>query len=409
MYSTAHIADAHTYMQPCGTYSTFTLAHFWLTLAHPSSSWFPCTKMEAKSTGALPASPTNLASSQAGEVEIASSQVGATEVVSLGAQRALSMSKGVTRVPLEDLGPAVFNRKGNPTSGRHCVNLSERMLRVEGFATFRYVAGYCHEPDPNEPLAVCRHANRMAERDPLLPKLPPRALKGVFAKTHMMTTLQLYKQGRLADLERVVSSQPETFTRELEEALSHGIFMHVFPYEAVRDNPEDFKTLMASDNFDHGHGLADSEIRCIREMRTAIRTLPLGEASSQFVAVSAEIRRLAGQRWGKKDLEAFWDFAQTTLELHMDLLFEIWVQGECEDALQVDSFFFGNLAKLSATRQWTRAAVAVVHFLSDRDTECMLVAGRYLASAVHTKTLKNLASPIAPQSRRLRATRGRCS
>ena len=120
---------------------------------------------------------------------------------------------------------------------------------------------------------------------------------------------------------------------------------------------------MASDNFDHGHGLADSEIRCIREMRTAIRTLPLGAASSQFVAVSTEIQRLAGQRWGKKDMEAFWDFAQTTLELHMDLLFEIWVFGECEDVLQVDSFFFGNLAKLSASMQWNRAAVAVLQYM----------------------------------------------
>ena len=352
-----------------------------------------CPEMAASSNGAGPASPTQMASSQADAAKMASSQAGAKEVVSQGAKRALSMSKGVTRVPLEDLGPAVFNRKGNPTSGRHCVNLAKRILRVEGFGTFRYVAGYCHEPDPTSPLAVYHHANRMAERDPLLPTLPPRDLKGVFAKTHLMTMLQLYKLGRFPDLERVVSSQPEAFTRELKEALSQGIFMHVFPFEAIRDYPEDFNALMASDNFDHGHGLADSEIRCIREMRTAIRTLPLGEASSQFAAVSLEIQRLAGQRWGKKDLEAFWDFAQTTLELHMELLFEIWVFGECEDALQVDSFFFGNLAKLSASRQWTRAAVAVRQFLSDRDTECMMVAGRYLASAVDKNTLKRLASP----------------
>ena len=213
--------------------------------------------MAALSTGALPAQPAQESTSPASATEKASSQAGATEVVSLGAKRALSMSKGVTRVPLEELGPAVFNRKGNPTSGRHCVNLAQRILRVEGFGTFRYVAGYCHEPDPAEPLAVSQHANRMAERDPLLPTMPPRALKGVFAKTHLMTMLQLYKQGRFADLQRVVCSQPEDFTRELTEALSHGIFMHVFPWEAIRDHPEDFKALMASDNFDHGHGLAD--------------------------------------------------------------------------------------------------------------------------------------------------------
>ena len=340
----------------------------------------------------LAAAPPQMASSPAGATEMASSQAGATEVVSQGAKRALAMSKGVTRIPLEDLGPAVFNRKGNPTSGRHCVNLSKRILRVEGFSTFRYVAGYCHEPDPTSPLAVCHHANRMSERDHLLPTLPPRALKGVFAKTHLMTMLQLYKQGRFPDLEREVSSQPDSFTGELREALSHGIFMHVFPFEAIRDNPEDFNALMASDNFDHGHGLADSEIRCIREMRTAIRTLPMGGASSQFAEVSAEIQRLAGQRWGTKDLQAFWAYAQTTLELQMELLFEIWVFGECEDTLQVDSIFFGNVAKLSASRQWSRAAVAVMHFLSDRDNECVLVAGRYLAGAVDKSALKRLAS-----------------
>ena len=61
----------------------------------------------------------------------------------------------------------------------------------------------------------------MAGRDPHLPTLPSNALTGAFAKTHMMTTLPLYKHGRLPDLERVVSSQPEALTRELREALSH--------------------------------------------------------------------------------------------------------------------------------------------------------------------------------------------
>ena len=99
-------------------------------------------------------------------------------------------------------------------------------------------------------------------------------------------------------------------------------------------------------------------------------------------------------------MEAFWDFAQTTLELHMDILFEIWVFGECEDMLQVDSFFFGHLAKLSASRQWSRAALAVMHFLSDRDTECVMVAGHYLAGAVEKSALKRLASPCRTEEQK---------
>ena len=73
----------------------------------------------------------------------------------------LKMSKGVVRVPLQDLGPALFNRLGEDTSGQHCLTLGKRILTLEGFATFRYVAGFCHEPDPADPLAVSRHGNKM--------------------------------------------------------------------------------------------------------------------------------------------------------------------------------------------------------------------------------------------------------
>ena len=73
----------------------------------------------------------------------------------------LKMSKGVVRVPLQDLGPALFNRLGQDTCGQHCLKLGKRILTLEGFATFRYVAGFCHEPDPADPLAVSRHGNKM--------------------------------------------------------------------------------------------------------------------------------------------------------------------------------------------------------------------------------------------------------
>ena len=56
-----------------------------------------------------------------------------------------------------------FSIGGAPTSGRHCLNLAKRILTIEGFATYRYTAGYCHEPDPNNPLAVSKHGNQMAE------------------------------------------------------------------------------------------------------------------------------------------------------------------------------------------------------------------------------------------------------
>ena len=114
------------------------------------------------------------------------------KLVSSAAAKVLALSKGRMRVPLEDLGPALFNRHGLPTCGRHCNELGKRIVEVEVFASFRYDFGYCHEPDLANPLAVSEHGNKMADRDPLLPRLGAKPLKGVFAKTHLVTWLQQF-------------------------------------------------------------------------------------------------------------------------------------------------------------------------------------------------------------------------
>ena len=156
----------------------------------------------------------------------------------------MKSSRGVARVKLEELGPATFNRGGTVTDSRHCHNLMRRILTEEAFATYRYEAGYCHEPNPKDPSVVANHGNRMASKDPNLPQLPETALKGTFAKTHLVTALQMYKAGRMPELARVVEAQSHEDPEEMEEfktVLEHGIHMHVFPWQAVERNPAGFK------------------------------------------------------------------------------------------------------------------------------------------------------------------------
>ena len=298
----------------------------------------------------------------------ASSQQPKGTLVTTQAKRVLALSKGRVRVPLDDLGPALFNRQGLATCGKHCHDLAARIIKVEGFATFRYEAGFCHEPDPADPLAVSRHGNAMADRDALLPRLAAKPLRGVFAKTHLVTFLQLLKAGALPELTRyLASSQGADGQEELQDVLEHGIFMQVFPWSAVEQHREDIVALMASDNFDHGHGLSDSELRCVKGMRDALLTLPIPQASSQWDVVREHIQRLSGQRWQEKDLVAFYDFAKTTLDIHLGFLMAVWTFAGCESEVRVDSAFFGHLAKLPAQLQWSRAALAVTHFLSDKE------------------------------------------
>ena len=130
----------------------------------------------------------------------------------------LKMSKGIARVAPDELGPALFNRNGEATSGAHCLKLAKRILTLEGFATFRYVAGFCHEPDPADPLAVSRHGNSMQAKDNSLPRLPAKPLKGVFAKTHLVTFLQLYKNGQTP----TASSEVPQASSESAEASNHS-------------------------------------------------------------------------------------------------------------------------------------------------------------------------------------------
>jgi len=321
------------------------------------------------------------------------------------AMMALKHSKGIVRVPLEDLGPALFNRQGQATCGKHCQKLAERILSVEGFYTFRYVAGFCHEPDPNNPLAIAHHGNRMAQNDALLPRLPVKPLKGVFAKTHLVTLLQMYKAGQLPELEQAPQATAPSQvaaagassggTSEFQDVLEHGVFMHVFPWWVVRDHLEEVTALMASDNFDHGHGLTDSELRCITAVRAAIaassqgllpQLTPQGSAPSQGLSQWEQVRRhvlsLSGQRWQSTDIAHFWDFAKTTLEAHLAVMQEVWGFAGCESVLRVESAWFGGLAKVPAKLQWTRTALVVAHFLSDQDSECSVVGGQCIAGAV---------------------------
>ena len=324
-------------------------------------------------------------------------------LVNDSAMNVLKFSKGVMRVPLEDLGPALFNRRGAATCGQHILKLAERILNLEGFATFRYVAGFCHEPNPDDTLAVARHGNAMQAADAVLPRLPMKPLKGVFAKTHLVTFLQMYKAGLLPNIKLKASSQSDSGKsvdvprshEELHDVLEHGIFMQVFPWSVVRDHKEAVIALMASDNFDHGHGLTDSEIRCIQAVREAIVAssqglLPVPSGLTQWDVVLRHVLQMSGQRWREQDIGFFWDFAKSTLEGHFEVTQDVWTFAGCEAVLRVEAAWFGAIAKMNPKLQWTRASIVVAHFLSDREKECSVVGGQCVAAAIGKGVTKNI-------------------
>jgi hypothetical protein len=328
------------------------------------------------------------AASQAGGSE-AASQDGQ---VTAQARRALQHCKGRTRIKVDDLGPAVFNRLGAATSGKHCHKLGATIIKEQGFATYRYEAGYCHEPDPADPLAVSRHGNSMAKNDPLLPNLPNKPLYGVFAKTHLVTFLQLYRDGRMPELTRwVAASKDQDALAELHDVLDHGIYMQVFPWRVVQEHRADLEALMASDNFDHAFGLTDSELRCVKNVRDALSTLTVPVGMSKSQTAIAHLRKMSGPRWNDKDCDALVEFAQTTCDEQLDFLLRAWNYAELEAEVKVEASFYLGISKLPAKLQWSRAAIALRHFMSDTEKgETLQVSGKTVAAAVSKQQLLKL-------------------
>ena len=91
---------------------------------------------------------------------------------------------------------------------------------------------------------VASHGNRMHGKDPSLPRLAETALKGTFAKTHLVTALQMYKAGMMPELSRVVEARSHEDPEEMEEfktVLEHGLYMHVFSMASGGEGPSWFQ------------------------------------------------------------------------------------------------------------------------------------------------------------------------
>ena len=50
----------------------------------------------------------------------------------------LSLAVYTSNMSIDDLGPALFSREGDWTSGNHCKDLAWSINKVQGFAAYRY-------------------------------------------------------------------------------------------------------------------------------------------------------------------------------------------------------------------------------------------------------------------------------
>ena len=142
------------------------------------------------------------------------------------AQKVLRLySMGTQRVPLDQLGVSLLNRA---ISGRHVHRLGRRIISFEAFVLWRYKHGWAHEPNPDDPLEVARHTNAVARATALLTEVPMVALKGSFAKTHLLSFLQCLKAGNVFWDDTKQLMVPPAAAGTLCEHIEHGMFYEIF-------------------------------------------------------------------------------------------------------------------------------------------------------------------------------------
>ena len=311
---------------------------------------------------------------------------------------ALSLSKGRQLVQLEDMCPAIFNRFGDELSGMHCLNLLYQIIKLKGFAIHKYEAGYCVTPNPDNPLENWRHASAMARNDALLPKWPEKPLKGTFKCSHLVASMLMQKQGG-----RYFPHSKELITDKMgnqdhREALSNGVFMHVFDFRDVEQHKDAFLALMASDNMDADVAMPEDELGIVMRIAVANATVRAGPGIPQGEAVYAHVRKFTAPSVSDQDLKHLGDYARTTPQENIKFVraFQRFICNPQKFCVAPE--FMSSVSEVSADLQNLRTALAVWMYASDKHKEVDKIQGKLQGNAVKDadlRAIRKLARPVA--------------
>ena len=160
---------------------------------------------------------------------------------------------------------------------------------------------------------------------------PP--LKGVFAKTHLVTMLQMFKKGPPIPMEGrgtdIMTPRPEIDDPELHVALKEGLMMMECPHDIVSRFAKSFESLMVMDNADNADGLTESSIRCVHTIHGLLRALEVersrGKRCSDITnKIAKRVEEVAAAKWSTEEIKVMIEFARAQTAQHVDLMFQLW-------------------------------------------------------------------------------------
>ncbi len=307
----------------------------------------------------------------------------------------LKKNKGKLKFNIWELGPAKFNRLGEDTSVTHILALFENIMLKRGFAHYRYDCLWTHSPNPRDPLEVYDHGQSMRSRNVLLPDLPKKALKGTFRRVHLMTGMQMTDEGGRTLPISGKALNKGIANSEAMDVFEHGLWCLHFDYEDVKENLEDFKNLMASDNWEADLVLGDNEVSlAVRMIKLIHSTAMKGKQGSDLDrAVIAQVKATAGEKFGDQDLKWLLNWAKTTSIEVADVLQPLQKFLVDPVAYAAPTQQFNWITGIPPECQWLRSTQFVRMYSADPNPEkgeIKIVNGKVVSNALSLKHIETM-------------------
>ena len=244
-----------------------------------------------------------------------------------------------------------------PICGSHVHTLGRRIISVEGFVLWRYRNGWAHEPNPEDPLEVARHTNKLAKASALLAEVPLVPLKGSIAKSHLMSFLQCLKSGKIywSDTKKLMVPPPGQAA--LAEHLQHGMFFEVFSYKCVKEDKAALLALCQSDNFDSAFALGETEMTLLRGIHASLTVTRPPVGRTLWDVIRGTTAASCGQKWSEEDLVGIYNFAKVVGERHVDLLCNVVSVHIPWDEIAVRPSDYHYVSRLDPSCPWLKVAL----------------------------------------------------
>ena len=292
-------------------------------------------------------------------------------------------------IPIEDLGPAVFNRN---MVGDHVLELMHDIIKKFGFAKWRYGAIFVHAPNPQNPLEVAEWGNKQRRLDPRLPQLPKKHLYGVFAGQHLVAGLQLVKQAQTTCPHSQEIMRPSMCNEEMQEAMSKGLTCYVWAHETFVAFQEEFSAFMSAANTRALTDMAEDEMTLLHRMELAWTKVqasggsdPVGggpAAQTQggrttFERVMAEVHRTGAVAFSPEETRCLWEFLSNTPPEVLHVFKGLGLHAVIAKPAKwgVQPAFFKLLVAKTPVYPWLGASILCLQYCSDPATEGVTAGG----------------------------------